>query len=330
MTVRKKQLDEKLVVGGGATGTAQTADPVDKKATLPASHLGNGESMPKIAAVTPGQAEQETDSENNVKTTMDASGSNKASVAMKASAASASMREDIEAMFNGSDLSEEFKEQATVIFEAAVGARVNEITADLEEQYNTALEEQLVKIQEELTGKIDQYLDYVVEQWMEENKVAIEHSLRTEITEGFISGLRGLFEEHYMNIPEEKIDVVEELQGEIADIQQKLDAALEENMELISHLSEATREKIIDDVAEGLTATQAEKLKTLSEGVEFDSPENFLKKLEIVKENYFPSDKSSTKPTQLIEEVNGEGQDTVQVNSTVARYATAISRTVKK
>jgi hypothetical protein len=241
------------------------------------------------------------------------------------------MKEDIEAMFNGADLSEEFKEQATVIFEAAVTARVNDVVQDLEEQYNTALESEVVKIHEDLTTKIDQYLDYVVEQWMEENKVAIEHSLRTEITEGFITGLRGLFEEHYMDIPEERIDVVEELQAEMASMQERLDAVMQENIELMGHLSEATRESILTDVAEGLTVTQAEKLLTLAEGVEFDSPDNFRRKLEIVKENYFPSDKTSSKQTNLLEEVNEEGQKTtVQSDSIVAKYASAISRTVKK
>jgi hypothetical protein len=322
MTVRKKQLDEKLMTGGGATGVSQTADPIDVKATLPASNLGNGEPMPRIAAVTPGQGEEETDPENNVKTTMDASASNRASVSMK---------EDIDAMFNGADLSEEFKEQATVIFEAAVVARVNEVVADLEEQYNTALESEVGKIQEDLTTKIDQYLDYVVEQWMEENKVAIEHSLRTEITEGFINGLRGLFEEHYMDIPDAKIDVVEELQAEMAEMQERLDSVMQENMELLGHLSEATKESILADMAEGLTVTQAEKLLTLSEGVEFDSPESFRRKLEIVKENYFPSEKTSSKQQNLFEEVTEEGQtETVQTNSIVEKYATAISRSVKK
>lgn len=322
MTVRRKQLDEKLVSGGGATGVSQTADPIETKVNLPASNLGNGEPMPKIAAVTPGQAETETDPENNVQTTMDSSASNRASVSMK---------EDIEAMFNGADLSEEFKEQATVIFEAAVIARVNEVVADFEEQYNEALAKEVGEIEEGLTAKLDQYLDYVVEQWMEENKVAIEHSLRTEITEGFIAGLQGLFQEHYMNIPEDKLDVVEELQDELAEAQQRLDQALEENMQLLGHLSEASRESILTDVAEGLTVTQAEKLLALSEGVEFDSPDNFRKKLEIVKENYFPSEKTTSKQQNLFEEVTEEGQtQTVQTNTQVAKYATAISRSVKK
>jgi hypothetical protein len=322
MTVRKKELNEKLVPGGGATGVSQTADPIDVKATLPASNLGNGEAMSKIAAVTPGQGEEETNPANNVKTTQDSSASNRASVSMK---------EDIDAMFNGADLSEEFKEQATVIFETAVVARVNEVVEDLEEQYNTALESEVGKIHEDLTSKIDQYLDYVVEQWMDENKVAIEHSLRTEITEGFINGLRGLFEEHYMDIPDAKIDVVEELQAQMAEMQERLDSVMQENIELLGHLSEATKESILADMAEGLTVTQAEKLLTLSEGVEFDSPEIFRRKLEIVKENYFPSEKTSSKQQNLFEEVTEEGQtDTIQTNSIVEKYATAISRSVKK
>jgi len=219
MTVKSKQLDEKIQTGGGATGVAHTADPVAKNATLPASNLGNGESMNKIDDCTPGQGEEETSTENNVKTTKDTAGSNKSSIATKPSAASSSMKEDVAAMLNGEDLSEDFKEKATVIFEAAVTARIAEVTEDSEEQYNTALAEEVAAISEELSAKIDQYMEYVVEQWMEENEVAIQHSLKTEITENFVAKLKGLFEESHIAIPDEQFDVVEALESEVNDIQ---------------------------------------------------------------------------------------------------------------
>ena len=331
MTVKSKQLDEKIQTGGGATGVAHDVDPVAKNATLPASNLGNGESMNKLNHNTPGQGEEETSTENNVKTTGDSAGSNKASVGMKPSAAS-SMKEDVAAMLNGEDLSEDFKEKATVIFEAAVTARINEIAEDLEEQYNAALAEEVATISEELSGKINQYMDYVVEQWMEENQVAIEHSLKNEITENFISKLKGLFEESYISSPEEQFDVVEALQSEVSEVQERLDRVMEENMSLKGELSESTRAKILASVTEGLADTQAEKLVALAEGVEFDSAEQYRKKLEIVKENYFPAEKTSGKQNLLeeIDEDNAEKPRAVVNDSPVSFYAQAISRTAKK
>lgn len=340
MTVKQKQLDEKIQTGGGATGVAHTADPVAKNATLPASNLGNGEGMNKIAHIAPGEGEEETSTENNVKTTKDTAGGNKASVGMKGSSATPgqsysfapnSVKEDVDAMFAGSELSEDFREKATVIFEAAVTAKINEAVADLEEQYNTALEEELANIYEDLTEKIDQYMGYVAEQWMKENEVAIEHSLRSEITESFIEKLKGLFEESYISVPEEKFDVVEGMQQEVEEIQAKLDETMEENIALKKSLSESTRKEIFAQVSEGLAATQVEKLNALSEGVEFDSVEGYRKKLEIVKENYFPSDKPTSKQN-LLEQVNEENAEPAKatVNSPVSFYAQAISRTVKK
>lgn len=332
MTVKRKQLDEKVQVGGGATGVSHTADPVAKNATLPASNLGNGESMNKIDHIAPGEGEEATSTENNVKTTKDTAGSNKASVGMKPSAASSSMKEDVAAMLNGEDLSEDFKEKATVIFEAAVTARIAEVTEDLEEQYNTALEEEVAAIAEDLGAKIDQYMEYVVEQWMEQNQVAIEHSLKSEITENFITKLKGLFEESHIHIPEEKFDVVESLQSEMTDMQARLDAVMEENMSLKSDLNESARAKILASVTEGLAATQAEKLVALAEGVEYSSADSYRKKLEIVKENYFPAEKTSGKQNLLeeIDEDNAEKPKAVMLNSPVSAYAQAISRTAKK
>lgn len=325
MTVKDKQLDEKIQTGGGATGVAHTADPIAKKADLPASNLGNGEAMNKIADINPNEARSDTDSDNNTKPTKNTAGSNKASVSMK------SVKEDVAAMFSGSDLSEEFKEKATIIFEAAVTAKMNEVVSELEEQYNTALEEEVASIQEDLTTKIDQYMTYVTEQWMEENKVAIEHSLKSEITEGFIAKLKGLFEESYITVPEEQFDIVEGMQSELEEVQSRLDQVMEENMTLKGELSESTRTKILASVTEGLAATQAEKLVALAEGVEYDSADNYRKKLELVKENYFPAEKTSGKQN-LLEQIDEDAAEKPKAvaNSPVNFYAEAISRTVKK
>lgn len=339
MTVKDKQLDERIQTGGGATGIAHAADPVAKNATLPASNLGNGEKMNKIADINPDEARHDTSTENNIATTKTTAATNKASIGTKGSAATPgqtysfvpqSVKEDVEAMLSGEDLSEAFKEKATVIFEAAVTARMNEVTTELEEQFNVRLEEEVQAIQEDLTAKVEQYMDYVVEQWMEENQVAIEHSLKSEITENFIEKLKGLFEESYISVPEEKFDIVEGMQEQLDEIQSTLDKVMEENMTLKGELSESTREKIIAEVTEGLAATQAEKLVSLSEGVEFDTAENYRKKLELVKENYFPTEKVTKQ--NLMEELNEDTGEPAKApaNSPVNVYAQAISRTVKK
>ncbi len=339
MTVKDKQLDEKIQTGGGATGVAHTADPVDKNATLPVGNHNNGEKMNTIAHIQPGEGEQATDTANNVKTTKDAATVNKSSVGMKGSAAAPgqtysftpnSVKEDVEAMFTGTELSEEFKEKATIIFEAAVTAKVNEVIADLEEQYNTALTEQVEEFELGLTEQVEKYLEYVVEHWMEENQVAVEASLKAEITESFIDSLRDVFESHYITVPEEKFDIVEGMQEELAAMQETLDSVMEENMALKGSLSEHSREQILADVAEGLAATQVEKLKALAEGVDFDGAESYRKKLEIVKENYFPTNKPAAQNLlEQVEEADGQ-QASAPVNSVVSQYAKAISRTVKK
>lgn len=336
----KKQLDEKVSVGGGATGVSSVPTPTDKSATLPASHLGNGDSMKKIEDPNnPG--EEETSTENNTKATKDTAGSNKSSVANKPSDAQAgqsysftpnSVKEDVEALFNGEDLTEEFKEKATTIFEAAVSLRVNETMAQLEEQMAEKLEEQNTAFATQLSEQVDGYMNYVVEQWMEENKVAIESSLRNELTEDFINKLRGLFVESYISIPEDKVDVLGEMATKLEDLEAQLNAAITENVNLKQEVSQGTREKILATVSEGLTATQAEKLVALAEGVDFDSAETFTKKLQIVKENYFPTTKEVKALTEeMISEETGEedGKQKPAVGS-MANYVNAITRTLKK
>jgi len=340
MTVKQNQLDEKVQTGGGATGIAHTADPVAMSPKLPASNLGNGEPMNRIARITPGEGEEETSTENNTKPTKDSAGSNKASVAMKGSASTPSqsysfnpntVKEDINAMFIGTDLTEEFKEKATLIFETAITAQVNEIVKDLEEQYNNALADELVKLHEDLSEKINQYMSYTVEQWMEQNEVAIEHSLRTEITENFITNLKNLFETSYINIPEEKFDVVEGMQTEFEEMKSLLDQVIEDNIALSDAVNESIRKEILSQVSEGLAATQTEKLQSLSEGVEFDNASNYRKKLEIVKENYFPAEKLNSSTQNMLEQLNETNEEPAKVTNTpVSRYADAISRTVKK
>ena len=198
------------------------------------------------------------------------------------------MSEHIEALLQGEDLSEEFKEKATTIFEAAVQQKVEEELVKIQEAYAETLEEQVQEITENLSSNVDDYLNYVVEQWVTENEVAIENGLRTELTEDFITGLRQLFAENYIDIPEDKVSVVEELGSKVAELETKLNEEINRNVHLNRTLGESKQFEVLVNACDGLTDTQAEKLKTLSEGVEFTSEGEFAKKIKTLRENYFP------------------------------------------
>jgi hypothetical protein len=241
------------------------------------------------------------------------------------------MKEAVDAMFAGDDLSEEFKEKATVVFEAAVNAKLTEEVAKLEEEFEAKLDEQAELAVNELVEKVDSYLDYVVEQWMEANEVAIEKGIRNEIAESFIEGLRELFVEHSINIPEEDVDVLADITEQLEETEAALNEAKNEAIELRKQLDESKREDAFETIAEGLTDTQSEKLKALTEGLEFGNLDDYTRKVEIIKENYF----GDSKKVELTEEVGEidpieEGTTEVSVDPTVARYADAISRTLRK
>ena len=319
----RKQLDE-LSVGGGATGVSMVPDAGTKKTTLPNSK-SQGDMNPQSVA----GDQEETDPQNNSAPTGDMSAQNKATIATKGAA----MKEHIDAMFNGEDLSEDFKEKASTIFEAAVQARISEEVAQLEEQYSTKLEEALEEVTSEMSSKLDDYLNYCVEQWMKENEVAIEHSLRTEITEEFMEGMKKLFAENYIEIPEDKLNVLEELTATVEQLEDKLNAQINENIELSKSISEYSKHEIFDEVAEGLVMTQVEKLRQLAEGIEFDSSENYKKKLVLVKENYFPAKPAAQDMKEEDEAIgNNDLNEETQVSfqdPSIKRYFNSIARTSK-
>ena len=239
--------------------------------------------------------------------------------------------EDVEEMFNGDELTEEFKEKATTLFEAAVNARITTEIARLEEEFETKLEEQFAVISEELSSKLDTYLDYVVENWMKENEVAIESTLRNEIMEEFINGLKGLFAEHYISVPEDKVNVLEELANKVEVLEQKLDEEITKNAQLEEAMIEEAANDIFTELASDLALTQQEKFASLAEGIEFNGDlETYTKKLKIVKENYFKN--TTTHETNITEETfEGEiNENVVSVDPSVNRYVQAIARTVKK
>ena len=225
----------------------------------------------------------------------------------------------------------EQKEKFSTIFEAAVSARVSIEEARLEEEFETRLGEEVEEIKEEITTKIDQYLDYVVESWMEDNKLAVESTLRADIAENFMEGLYNLFAESYITVPEEKLDVVGELKAQIEELETKFDESVNKQLELQSVIDEATMEAAFDEVTEGLAATQVEKLRTLAEGIEFTDSESYVKKLNILKGKYF-SEKKEINSGVITEEASEgltEEAKPVAVGE-MANYVSAISRTKTK
>jgi len=210
--------------------------------------------------------------------------------------------EDVNALLGGEELSEEFKEKAKTIFEAAINAKVAVVKEELEAKYAAALEEQVAEAKESLAERVDSYLEYVADEWFAENALVIEHGLKTEMTESFLEGMKGLFEEHYVNIPEEKYDVLESMVEKLDDMEAKLNEQIEKNIGLNKRLAESVADGIFDKVSEGLATTQKEKLASLSESVEFESEEQYREKLEMLKESYFAEKTSTTTKTETLSE----------------------------
>jgi uncharacterized phage infection (PIP) family protein YhgE len=197
--------------------------------------------------------------------------------------------EDVNALLAGEDLSEEFQEKARTIFEAALRSKVSQIRESLEEQYSNVLAEEVEEIKTELADRVDSYLEYVADEWISENALAVEHGLKTEMTESFLQGMRGLFEAHYVSIPEEKYNVIESMVEKLDEMETKLNEQIEKNISLNKRLSESVADGIFEQVSEGLADTQKDKLASLSESVEFESEIEYREKLETLRESYFPS-----------------------------------------
>ncbi len=241
------------------------------------------------------------------------------------------MQEAMDALFAGEELSEEFKQKAATIFEAAVKVKLAEELAVLEEAYAAALAEEVQSLEEGLTANVDDYLNYVVEQWTSDNEIAIEAGLRTELTEDFISGLRNLFTEHYIDIPEDKINVLEEMGNQVEELTDKLNEEIERNVALSKMLNESKTNEILVDVCEGLTVTQADKLKTLAEGIEYSSVNEYAQKLNILKENYFSSSVKSDRVLDSVESVSdGRNMINEELSGPMAKYVQTLGRTLPK
>ena len=235
------------------------------------------------------------------------------------------MSSDVDALTEGSDLSDEFKAKAKTVFEAAVNAKLSDKIVELEEHYQTQINEETVKVQEDLTDKVDTYLSYVVEQWTKDNELAIERGLKSEITEDFIVSLKKVFEEHYIDVPEEKYDVMAEQQDKIASLEEKLNEEIAKNAESMKSVNEAKKASKLEEMSKDLTDTQKEKLVSLAEGVTFSDVDTFEKELETLKESYFPK---VAKPIEE-DEIAVEEVEAVNVTGEMKDYVSAISRTIK-
>ena len=240
------------------------------------------------------------------------------------------MSEHVDALLEGENLSEEFHAKATTIFEAAVKAKLEEEVALLEQAYAETLEERVEEIMEELASNVDDYLNYVVEQWIAENEVAVESALRSELTEDFISGLRSLFAEHYIDVPEEEVQVVEELSSTVEELEAKLNEEIQRNVELTSMLAESRKIELAAQVCEGLTDTQTQKLLALVENVEYTDDETFVNKISTLRENYFPV---AVKADAVLDRVESSDPQTIteeNLQGPMAKYVKALGKSLPK
>ena len=234
------------------------------------------------------------------------------------------MKEDVAALTDGEDLSEEFKQKASTIFEAAVKAKLVEEIEKLEGEYETKVTEKVEETKSEIVEKVDAYLNYVVEEWMKENELAIEKGLRAEITEDFIGGLKSLFESHYINVPQEKYDVIEAQTAEIEKLKEEVNQTIEKNVELNQAIGNHVRQDIINDVSSDLAETESEKLKGLAESIEYKDADSFRTSIETLKNSYFPKAKASETESNEVAENNAGS-----MNESMAAYTAAISKSKK-
>ena len=239
------------------------------------------------------------------------------------------VKEDVEALVQGETLSDEFKSKAATIFEAAVHSKVvkelNKRIEDLEKEYQVEMDTQVETFRESMTEKVDGYLNYVVEEWMGENELAVEKGIRSELVEDFMSGLKNLFQEHYIDIPDDKVDLVDDLFTKVEELENKLNAQTSKNIELTKSISEYKKDDTLDSVCEDLTDTQSEKVKELAKGVEYEDESQYKDKLEMIVENYFPTAQVKSEE-EVTNNDNSDEEKTEEVSQLMETYTRAISR----
>ena len=237
---------------------------------------------------------------------------------------------DVAALLQGEDLSEEFQEKAKVIFETAINAKLATIREEIEASYATAIEEQVAEFKSELTERVDSYLEYVSSEWLEENTLSVEEGLKAEMSESFLSGMKQLFEEHYVSIPEEKYDVLESMVNKLDEMEGKLNEQIDRNVALNKRLAESVTDGILSDVSEGLAVTQKEKLASLAESVEFESETEYREKLVTLREAYFPSKPASAQQRDSSDYIAEEATMNQEVSGYMGSYLSALQRVTKK
>jgi len=240
------------------------------------------------------------------------------------------VEQDIQALLEGEELSEEFQNKARTIFEAAIRTKLSEIKEQVKVSYEEKLVEEVASIKEELKDRVDSYLEYVADEWVQENKIAIEHGLKSEMTESFLEGMRGLFEEHYVTIPEEKYDVIESMVDKLDEMEDKLNEQIEKNVALNKRLSESTADVIFADVTEGLAQTQRDKLASLIENVEFESEESYREKISTLRKSYFPDNAGVQRDNSENLTEGNQAEVSASVSSTMETYLKTLGRVSKK
>jgi len=241
------------------------------------------------------------------------------------------IEDDVNALLEGEELSEEFQEKARTIFEAAIKTKVAEIKEQLQSQYEESLVEQVVSIKEELTDRVDAYLEYVADEWIQENALAVEHGLKTEMTESFLQGMKSLFEDHYVTIPDDRYDVIESMVDKLDEMEEKLNELLQRNVALNRRLAESVADVIFAEVTEGLALSQKDKLASLAENVEFDSESNYREKLVTLRESYFSTRSSSAQrdDSENLSESTDVQNSQPQVGGIMEAYLQTLSRVSK-
>ena len=241
------------------------------------------------------------------------------------------VEEDLTALLEGEELSEEFQNKARTIFEAAIKTKISEVKSELQEQYEKTIVEEVSSVKAELAERVDAYLEYVSDEWMSENKLAVEAGLKTEMTDSFLTGMKSLFEDHYVTIPEDKYDVLNSMVEKLDEMEGKLNEQINKNVALNKRLAESTSDVILADVSEGLAVTQKDKLATLAESVEFDGEDNYREKLVTLRNSYFPANPGAPKQqTENLSEGAETGHQQPAVTGSMESYLKAISRSVKK
>ena len=311
----EKMADAKVVPASNSGGTTDARSAASKAESVPSSVVPGQKKTKKEEVEVEGEVVAEEEVE-------------------EISISEIDIEEDVTALLSGEELSEEFQSKARTIFEAAIRNKVAIVKEELQSQYEGKLSEELALVRESLTERVDAYLEYVADEWMAENAIAVEHGLRTEMSESFISGMKSLFDTHYVTIPEEKYDVVESMVEKLDEMEGKLNEQIERNVALNARLGSAVGESIFTQVAEGLAETQKDKLAALAENVEFDGEVSYREKLEDLKESYFPAGRSASVSTRnsvedLTEEVN-TGTQPVDVSDSMMSYLQTLDRVSRK